>query len=468
MIINLPYKFKPRDYQEAFCNATRVMLFIIVFWHRRAGKDLAFLSMLVPKMIERVGLYFYIFPTAKQGRKIIWKGIDKDGNKFIDRIPKELIAKDWRGKHKINNQEMTIEMVNGSIFSIVGSDNYDDTIIGTNPVGAVFSEISLQKPEVFDYIRPILKENGGFAWMNGTPRGKNFAYRQLRAAQANCKKWFTQVLSIKDTGVLTEQDVEDEIADGMPRARAEQEFYCSFNAEEAGLIYGREMNLADTEKRITKVAYDPTLPWYTFWDLGISDSMCIIPFQVVGNMIQMFDYHEDTGRGMEHYYTEVIKPLEAKLGSKCEEHFAPHDIKQREMMIQDESGDAMTRLAGAAKFGLHFTRIPRVASIWDRINTARGMLARCLFDSGRCARLVDAVSSYKKRKNESLSTPNNDVFDQKPLHDWASHGSDAFGGLCCAVKQGLVGNSSKNAQVFEKIIKKQIIQEVKHGYNPFA
>lgn len=467
MQIDLPYKYEPRDYQIPFCNATSTYKRIMTCWHRRAGKDLTFLSMLVPQMMQRVGLYFYIFPTAKQGRKIIWNGIDKDGNKFIDRIPKELIKKDGRGRLKINNQEMTIEMVNGSIFSIVGSDNYDDTIIGTNPVGVIFSEYSLQKPEVYDYIRPILKENDGFAWMNFTPRGKNFAYHQLRAAQAN-PNWFAEVLSIEDTGVLTKQDVEDEIAERMPRARAEQEFYCSFNAEEGGMIYGREMNQADTEKRITKLDYDVTFPVYTFWDLGIRDSMCIIFFQLIGNRIHVIDYYEDVGRGIEYYYKEVIKAKEKECGYKYEEHFAPHDIKVRELLIQDEAGNAMTRLQGAAKFGLHFTRVPRVPNIWDRIDVTRGMFNRVWFDSGRCNRLVNSVSSYKKRKNETLSTPNNEVYDNNPLHDWASHGSDAFGGICCAIKQGLIGSSSQNAQVFEKIIKKQMINEVKNGYDPFA
>jgi hypothetical protein len=56
----------------------------VVVWHRRAGKDKTLINLVAKKALERVGSYYYFFPTYAQGKKILWDGTDKDGFKFID------------------------------------------------------------------------------------------------------------------------------------------------------------------------------------------------------------------------------------------------------------------------------------------------------------------------------------------------------------------------------------------------
>jgi len=124
------------------------------------------LNLLIRAMMMRTGLYFYLLPTYSQARKIIWNGIDGSGFRFLNHFPRELI------EGKPNETEMRIRLKNGSVFQLVGSDNID-SIVGTNPVGCVFSEFSLQDPRGWDFIRPILRENGGWSLFNGTPRGKS-------------------------------------------------------------------------------------------------------------------------------------------------------------------------------------------------------------------------------------------------------------------------------------------------------
>ena len=117
--ISLPYKFTPRPYQIPFLNAwdDGFKRFILV-WHRRSGKDKTVFANIVKKMFEKKAAYFYFAPTYKQGKKIIWDNIDKDGMKFLDHIPKEII------KNK-NENEMKIELRNGSYVQIVGTDTID-------------------------------------------------------------------------------------------------------------------------------------------------------------------------------------------------------------------------------------------------------------------------------------------------------------------------------------------------------
>lgn len=109
------------------------------------------------KCYERVGTYYHCFPEYSQGRKVLWDGIDAQGKRFLDAFPRPLVA-------GTNSQEMKLTLSNGSIYQIVGADNYD-SVVGSNPVGFVFDEWALSDkyPIAWDYFRPILAENGGWA-----------------------------------------------------------------------------------------------------------------------------------------------------------------------------------------------------------------------------------------------------------------------------------------------------------------
>lgn len=123
---------------------------------------------------------------------------------------------------------MEIDLINGSIIKLVGSDNID-SIVGTNPIGIIYTEFSLQKPDAWGYMRPILAENGGWAVFNGTPRGINHFYQMARMAEKN-EKWFYQYLTRDDTGVPTLEAIEDDRAAGMPESLISQEYYCNWSA----------------------------------------------------------------------------------------------------------------------------------------------------------------------------------------------------------------------------------------------
>ena len=151
--ITIPYNYEPRPYQlpfwQAFDSGKKRLLTV---WHRRAGKDKTYVNLCARESQKRVGSYFYFLPTYAQGKKIIWDGMDYNGFRFLHHFPKEM----WDGP--ANNTEMKLRLKNGSLFQVVGSDNID-SIVGTNPVGCVFSEFALQDPRGWDYVRPILAAN---------------------------------------------------------------------------------------------------------------------------------------------------------------------------------------------------------------------------------------------------------------------------------------------------------------------
>lgn len=224
--ITLPHNFTPRAYQlpllQAMDGGSKRA---VIVWHRRAGKDKTCLNLIIKKMYEQVGTYYYLFPTYNQGKKVLWDGIGKDGKRFIDHFPPELVESK-------NETELKIKTKNGSLFQIIGTDNID-AIVGTNPIGCIFSEYALQNPKAWDYVRPILAENGGWAIFIFTPRGMNHGWKMLQQAQAN--GWFNEVLTVDDTQSISKEALDEERRE-MPQDLFEQEYYCKF-IEGAGQVF---------------------------------------------------------------------------------------------------------------------------------------------------------------------------------------------------------------------------------------
>lgn len=407
MELVLPHAFEPRWYQrpifEAFDQGYKRLLLI---HHRRAGKDKSCFNLLARAAFERVGTYFYFLPTFAQARRVIWHGMDGAGFPFLNHIPREL----WT-KH--NETDMRIHLRNGSIVQLVGSDNIDN-IVGTNPIGCVFSEYSLQDPNGWEFIRPILRENGGFAVFNGTPRGKaNHLYKLYQMAREHAD-WWVQKLGVDETGVMTEEDVQQERSAGMDEELIQQEFYCSFEGGLAGAYYIAGMQDAERQGRITDVPHDPALPVHTAFDLGVSDATAIVFYQQSpAGQVRILDYHEATGEGLD-YYVSLLRDRANEHGYNYGEHIAPHDIMVREL------GTGRSRLEVARGMGLHF-RPARKLPLQDGINAVRMMLPMCWFDKTRCNRLIEALMSYTKTWDKQQR-----CWRDKPLHNWASHGADAF------------------------------------------
>jgi hypothetical protein len=233
--INLPVNYTARPYQMGIVDAIvyKGMKRAVTVWHRRAGKDKTFINILTAMMSKRKGVYYYFLPTYNQGKKIIWDGMDKSGFKFLNHIPEEMILRK-------NDSEMKIELITGSIFQVVGTDNID-SIMGTNPVGCVFSEYSLQNPQAWEFIRPILLENEGWAIFNFTPRGNNHAKVLYDMARIN-PNWFCELLTIDDTKdedgkrYITDEMIEEERVSGMSDSLIQQEYYCKFVDAERNML----------------------------------------------------------------------------------------------------------------------------------------------------------------------------------------------------------------------------------------
>jgi hypothetical protein len=176
-----------------------------------------------------------------------------------------------------------------------------------------------------------------------------------------------------------------------------------------GTYYAKHISIARAEKRIGHVPYDESIPCFTAWDLGYNDSTTIWFFQAFGKEIRLIDYVEGSGESLAHWLGIVkSKPY------VYEKHLAPHDI------LVHEYSSGMTRKASAIKMGIHLIPVQKVAII-PGIDAARHILNRCWFDEKKCAQGIKALENYKKEWNDRVG-----CWASHPLHNWASHGADAF------------------------------------------
>ena len=229
------------EHQQAVTSAylAGFMRFFLA-WHRRAGKDVTALDFARDRALERVGSYWHLFPFHVQAKRAIWKGIDaRTGEKFIDRAFPHSIR-----KGDPNETEMSITLENGSSWQMLGSDNYD-RMVGSNPCGVIFSEWALCDPAAWEYIRPILMENKGWAMFITTFRGRNHAFRMFKTIE-EAEGWYADLRTVKDTHrhdgspIVSEADIRKEIAEGMDPALVQQEFYCNPDAANTGAIFNKQ------------------------------------------------------------------------------------------------------------------------------------------------------------------------------------------------------------------------------------
>jgi len=424
MKIILPHNFTPRDYQIPMLTAREQgYLREVYILHRRAGKDLTAINDMARAVMERVGIYYYLFPTFAQAKKVIWDGMTGEGRKFINYFPPQLIR-------KINGTEMKIEFLNGSIMQLIGTDNFD-AIRGTNCVGATFSEYALQDPRAWETIEPILLENGGWAKFLYTPNGKNHGYDLYEYAK-KASDWFTMLRTIRDTKkkdgspVITEEQIQGLRERGLAEEFIQQEYYCSFSMGTAGAYYAKLIEEARKEGRIRRVAYDKNLPVHTAWDIGVGDFCSIIFFQKAFNEFHFIDYYEGQGEGIQ-FYAGILQDKRHDLGYFYGNHYAPHDIKARSFAANGKS-----TLDIARNLGLNFQPL-RKSSLQDGIQAVRGVLSRCWFDEEKCKFLIKHLENYTKAWNNT-----NKVWMDTPRHDEHSHGSDAMRTFAMAEKSTMI------------------------------
>lgn len=379
-----------------------------LIWHRRAGKDNFGLNLAGRESQNVIGTYWHLFPTQVGAKRAIWNGIDSHGERFIDQaFPKSR-------RVATRQVDMQIEFDNGAMWQLCGSDAYD-RLVGSNPRGVVFSEWALCDPRAWDYIRPIIRENNGWAVFITTYRGRNHAYRMSKRLAKN-PDWYIDIRTVDQTThadgrrIITPEDIEAERAEGMSEPLIQQEYFCNPVAAAEGSIYGGELEKLLTAGRMQSWAYDSSKPVFASWSLKFDHEYTVIFWQRSGN----------------ESYAIGSKSLKMSLGDAMDycAQFYPWKYISRHIVGSDiptetqsffenrnltvEAAPETKQLIKVAREQLATTYIDNAARPWDA-------------DEENNTLLVDALNGYRFSQNAKRSE-----YTSTAANTWEKHFAAAF------------------------------------------
>lgn len=379
-------------------------------WHRRAGKDEVALHRTAIAAHERVGNYWHMLPEYAQARKAIWDAINPhSGMRRIDEcFPTEL-------RKSTNNHEMKIEFRNGSIWQVVGSDNFN-SLVGSPPIGIVYSEWSIANPMAHAYLSPILAENNGWALFIYTARGYNHGFSTYEGAKST-RSAFAELLTVDQTQAISSEALlaqlkvyTDLYGDEHGRSFWRQEFYNDWSAANIGAILGMEIESAERDSRIGDFQPDDW-PVEISSDIGFRDTACWWYWQPKQGGFDLIDYDQGVGMDADDWI-ERLKQKPYKLGKI----WLPHDAKVKTFQSKHSSVERFLLAFGRDKVGI----VPESKKS-DRINAARRVIKQCRFNKTACKDGLNGLRSWSYEFDEEKK-----IYSKEPLHDWASHPGDAF------------------------------------------
>jgi hypothetical protein len=437
--VTVPYNFIPRFYQQRFYESMDSgCKRYFMRWTRRSGKDLTAWNFVIKSAFSRVGNYYYVFPNYTQGKKAIWEGKTKHGARYLDFIPP--------GWARFNSNEMRVDLANGSIIRIVGSDNID-ALRGAGACGIVISEFAWQSMQVIEVLEPMLMENGGWLVINSTPQGKNFMY-DFENTISNDPNWIVDEIQslwpdlphyypvmttteLDDAFLGSTISLEQYLDEGMKQTSSaienlrlrgatedyiEQEYGVSYIAGQKGAYYADQIKKAREDGRIGKFCHLDNKPVDVLLDLGRTDDTVIWFRQYDGNHVNWIDYYENNTQDLMHY-VNVLK----EKNYTYRVIVLPHDARQHNIQTNMSTENLLSRLLLEARLNCSIIVAEKPASKQIPIMLTRERFSKYHFDEKNCYEGIKKVSLYHREYDKKAN-----VFKETPAHDWCSHAADAL------------------------------------------
>lgn len=243
-MIEIPYAPRP-FWKNKIHAALEAHRFAVLVCHRRFGKTVGTVNHMIKMALLNelpAPMYAYIAPFRKQAKKVAWEYLKY----YTSVIP----------GRKLNETDLYVELPSkyrnrpGARIYIVGADN-PDNLRGEYYDGVILDEYAQIKPTVFgSVIRPALADRKGWAVFIGTPKGQNQFYEIYQRACAD-PKWFSFICRVDESGVLSEEEIEDMKKDMTPE-QIRQELYCDFTASASNVVIPIDLISESCKRQLTE------------------------------------------------------------------------------------------------------------------------------------------------------------------------------------------------------------------------
>jgi hypothetical protein len=214
--------------------------FKVVIAGRRFGKTHLAIRELCFHAKEPEKEVWYVAPTYKQARMIVFK-----------KLRKKLLDLKW--VRKINETNLSFELKNGSNISLKGADNYD-SLRGVGLDFLCLDEFAdIDSEAWFETLRPTLADKMGSALFIGTPKGLNWAHDLYTAQEEYPDEWRSFQFTTIEGGNVTADEVEA-ARRSLDERTFRQEFEASFETFSGRVFYAfdRKHNVKSWEGDLPK------------------------------------------------------------------------------------------------------------------------------------------------------------------------------------------------------------------------
>ena len=410
MAISLEFPYHPRKQLVDFHN--RSQRWGVMVCHRRFGKTVGCVGELILRAMyttKKNAEFAYIGPFRQQAKKIAWAYLKEFTEGIRKGNPRE--------------SDLCITLPNNAKITIYGADN-PDSIRGLFFDGMVIDEYGDCRPNMWtEVLYPTLMDRRGWAVFIGTPKGKNHFYQMLQRSKVE-ENWFSLVLKASESGIFTESELKDALLE-MGEDAYQREMECDFDASVPGTYFTKI--IAEMEANTSNIdvyPYDPSKPVFVSADLGFSDSTAFWYWQMDEEGPIMIDYDEYSGQPLEFYFS-----LLEEKSYTYDTIWLPHDAAAKTLQTGRSTIEQFIQRFKSSKISLRL--IPRL-SRQHGIDASRLLLPKTRFDKDNCYAGLEALRAYRRQFNEKTQQ-----YADKPLHDWASNGSDSFRGFALVTDSNL-------------------------------
>ena len=302
-----------------------------------------------------------------------------------------------------NAKDKIIELTNGSTIRM-GSVNQVDSTVGRSYDLIIFDEAALGDGgmDAFNVaLRPTLDKPNSKCLFISTPRGRNnwFADFYNRGFNDEYDNWVSLRATYHENPRISQKDI-DEAKKGMSKAEFEQEYLASFNTFQGQVWdFNYEECVANLEELDTS-----KMDVFAGLDVGYRDptAFCVIGYDWDAETYYILDEYMEAEKTTEQH-AEVIQALISKW-----------DIDA----IYIDSAAQQMRFDLAQNYDI--STINATKSVLDGIASVATIVDNNkLIVDQKCEHTLMALDQYQWNPNENLLT-------EKPVHNMASHMSDAL------------------------------------------
>lgn len=437
-------KYVPRKQFASF--HARSQRFACLVYHRRAGKTVAAINELVARASytkKQDARYAYIAPFRNQAKDLAWT--------YLRRFTEGITS-------KVSESELSVTLAhNGARIRIYGADN-PESFRGIYLDGVVIDEYGDMSPIIWGTILlPTLMDRKGWAIFIGTFKGRNHFWKTYERACGRLmeegedpeyfkKNWFSYILPASKSDIYTQEEFQG-IRNETEEEEWQQEYECNPDAAVKGTYYAKLISLLQASGQIYDDAaeWNPDLPVGIFSDLGFTDSTALWFFQRRPGGYALIDYEESHSQGLDHYVGLIAnKPY------KYDSFFVPHDAKARSLATKRSTIEQLQDYDAEGRFahwdnstGSILRLSPRLA-VQHGIDAVRSILPDCYF-SAKTEAGVEALRAYSRRFDDITK-----AYSNEPLHNWASHGADAFRYFALGVRDFRPAKSENEIPINDK------------------